>query len=506
MTFIPPSVLLPSQEALLLRMQHVACYSQQLVVIQGNEGAGKSTLLTALVSELEDYNSALVVCPMHADAAEIRRKILIQLLSDPLFDDEEPLGNTLRRLSKRLTKPLHILIDDAHHLPLELWAECLLLTNQQCAGRPIAITLAATPEVARHIYSQLTGVQRELMLPIDIDPLEIGEREALYYTLISRTDAVPYVPRDIVKSQLEQQKGRPGEVVALLERALQPEEQKRPDRRRLWRMLGAVTLTATFSLGLWYLVQSHPGEVSEAEPQEFPETGLLSPWGERQLTGYFTARAALLAEIELAEVTARAEQEAQRLADEAALEEARRLAEVPTAETIQSDTTRGKQEPHVEMTHDSAVQDVSLTQTQQSEGSKPLAAQVAADKAKPIESAAIQVPAVPENSVFAAQAWYQRSIQALPETGYTLQLATVSKRDSAATIFRRMASEPELRLVHYKDKLVILQGNYTSEVEANAQAKLVMERYGGGKPWVRAWKDLTSYRPLDSVSAGEISN
>ncbi|ABM01569.1 DamX domain protein [Shewanella amazonensis SB2B] len=512
MTFIPPSVLLPSQEALLLRMQHVASYSQQLVVIQGIEGAGKSTLLTALVSELEDYNSALVVCPMHADAAEIRRKILIQLLADPLFDDEEPLGNTLHRLSKRLTKPLHILIDDAHHLPLELWAECLLLTKQLCAGRPIAITLAATPEIAKHIYSQLTGVQRDFMLPIGIEPLDVKEREALYYTLISRTDDVPYVPRDIVKSQLEQQQGWPGEVVALLERALRPEEQMRPDKKHLWRTMGAAMLTASVSLGIWYLIQSHPGDDPEAEQHEYRETGLLAPWGKTQLTGYFVARAAAkeaaFDDTHL-EGAAQAAQEVQRRADEATLDDARRLAEVQTADTLHSDSAALKPGEAVEGERERTVLNEPVASSPENES-----AQSSASEAHKILStnAAAQLPpnakvhVEGDDSAFSAETWYQRSIQKLPVKGFTLQLATVSKRDSAATIFRRMASEPELRLVHYKDKLVILQGNYASEVEANDQAKLVMERYGGGKPWVRAWKDLTSYRPLDSVSGGEISN
>ncbi|QYK04992.1 AAA family ATPase [Shewanella zhangzhouensis] len=514
MTFIPPSVLLPSQEALLLRMQHVACYSQQLVVIQGIEGAGKSTLLTALVSELEDYNSALVVCPMHADAAEIRRKILIQLLADPLFDDEEPLGNTLHRLSKRLTKPLHILVDDAHHLPLELWAECLLLTRQQCAGRPIAITLASTPEVARHIYGQLTALQRELMLPIDIAPLELGEREALYYTLISRTEAVPYVPRDIVKSQLEQQQGWPGEVVALLDRALRPEEQKRPDKKRLWRTVGAAMLTASVSLGIWYLIQSHPGDAPEAEPHEYRETGLLAPWGKIQLAGYFAARAAAreaaFDDMRLAAEKAQAAQEAQRLADEAALDEARRLAEVHTADTMHSDTAALKPGEAAEGEKAGINKPAATSpENESTQSPEPSVSEIATSQETDAATQAStnkQVLAGHDDSAFSAETWYQRSIQKLPVSGFTLQLATVSKRDSAATIFRRMASEPELRLVHYKDKLVILQGNYTSEVEANDQARLVMERYGGGKPWVRAWRDLTSYRPLDSASGGEISN
>ncbi|WP_350583266.1 ATP-binding protein, partial [Pseudomonas sp. HY2-MNA-CIBAN-0224] len=84
---------------------------EQLLVICGDKGSGKSTLTAALASELDDYNCALIICPQHADSAEIRRKILVQLISAPIFDDERPLMDTVLRIQSSLTKPLHIIID-----------------------------------------------------------------------------------------------------------------------------------------------------------------------------------------------------------------------------------------------------------------------------------------------------------------------------------------------------------------------------------------------------------
>ncbi|WP_219013288.1 ATP-binding protein, partial [Shewanella algae] len=139
-------LLLPSQEALLQRLQHLACYGQQLVLLQGQAGAGKTRLLTALANVLDEHNLALVSCPQHADAAEIRRKLLIQLLPDPLFDDEQPLADTLLRYLGEMRKPIHILIDDADNMPLALWAECLLLTQLQARGEPITLTCSVSPE------------------------------------------------------------------------------------------------------------------------------------------------------------------------------------------------------------------------------------------------------------------------------------------------------------------------------------------------------------------------
>ncbi|MFT6258023.1 MAG: DamX protein, partial [Cellvibrionaceae bacterium] len=46
----PGLLLLPTQEALIQRLQHIASYSEQLLVICGDNGSGKSTLTAALAS------------------------------------------------------------------------------------------------------------------------------------------------------------------------------------------------------------------------------------------------------------------------------------------------------------------------------------------------------------------------------------------------------------------------------------------------------------------------
>lgn len=501
------------------RMQHMACYSQQLVVALGEKGAGKSTLLTALVSEQEEYNSALVVCPMHADAAEIRRKILIQLLSEPLFDDEEPLGDTLGRFAPAFSKPIHILIDDAHMLPLELWAECLLLSQQKCAGRPIAITFASEPARARALYSELGSAQRSLMAPIDIEPLLPTEREALYYTLMSRSEDVPYVPRDIIKTQLEQQGGRPGEVIALLELALTPQTQAANSSKGLWRLLAVAAVTLLVTVGLWGIISGHPGEANSADTtgtgdvaasasqteDNHQVTGLLVSFGEWRLKSYFANRKQSLDELLQAEADAKAAALAQEQADLALLEEAKALAQVETADTLNSASMHIAGSTKAQTSQDTVSTNSSTGERISNNYSTVGTAQVT-QPTKAAQPETIESKQAAGNDLKAAAAIKVATDMRLPKHGYTLQVATVGKRESADTILQRFANEPNLYLVAYRDKLVILQGNYANQAEADAQADLLPQRYGGGKPWVRAWKDLGSYQPIEAVSSGEISN
>ena len=213
-------LLLPTQEALVQRLQHTASYSGQLLLLSGLKGSGKSTLSLALASELDEHNSALVLCPLHADPAEIRRKILVQLISSPIFDDEMPLMDTVMRIQSTLTKPLHIIIDDAHLLPKSLWAECILLSQMRCAGANIAVTMAIDSEYLTKVMAELSEEMQQMLLPISIEPLPIAERDGLYQSLLLRSGCTPFIPRSIIHQQLEKQSGTPEEVVELLNLAI----------------------------------------------------------------------------------------------------------------------------------------------------------------------------------------------------------------------------------------------------------------------------------------------
>ncbi|MCF1438149.1 MAG: ATP-binding protein, partial [Shewanella sp.] len=228
--------LLPSQEALLQRLHLNASYTRQLQVVVGKAGAGKTTLITALADELEGYNSALVTCPAHADCAEIRRKILIQLTSSPIFDDEHSLAETLFRLKKELNQPLHIIIDDAHLLPLTLWAECLVLSQLECGGKPISLTFTSTPVFFVELAGQMTDEQQQMILTVQIGSLPLTEREVLFQLLLSRTGENAFLPAAVIAEQLARQSGSPEEVVSLLERALNPEGDKSTVRYWPWAL------------------------------------------------------------------------------------------------------------------------------------------------------------------------------------------------------------------------------------------------------------------------------
>ena len=260
----------------------------------GLQGAGKSTLATALANSFDDYNSALVVCPMHADDAEIRRKILVQLLSNPLFDDEVPLADTILRLAPSLSKPLHIIIDDAHFLSKSLWAECIILSQLHCAGRAIAITVTSLPEFVAGLMSELTESHRKQLLQITLEPLSCVEREGLYYSLLTRSERNPFTPREIVRSQLEKQTGTPAAVVVLLNLALHGEQESSLAWWHKYMLPLIIGLALVISLPIaWFYFPEEEAEPSVTH-DTLAITALRQQWlieyGNRLLVPYFVQR------------------------------------------------------------------------------------------------------------------------------------------------------------------------------------------------------------------------
>lgn len=455
-------LLLPSQEALIQRLTHLASYGQQLVLLRGAKGSGKTSLLTALANELDNRNLSLVSCPQHVSEQEIRRKIIMQLLPDPLFDDEVSLADTLLRFTANLQQPIHILIDDADNLPLPLWAELLLLTQIHCAGYPITVTASVSTSFAQQLQRQLPAAQRALLLAIAIPALNMAEREGLYQTLLTRSQQHTFTPRKIIGPKLAEQSGTPAEVLALLDLALHgtpAESRKFPWQKWVLSSLGVLLLGGMLA---WYLLRANVP--LPAVPQSQPVLAQVSPllsYAERilhpdvapPLTGLallealpppVTADVALNAEPSAGNAALREE-------DSDLLQDARSVADVATAEVANS-------QPATSAT---------IVGTE---------AAAKADAAASADTADVTV---------------------LPHSGYTLQLVSVKSRASLQPILAQLTGERFI-ICRNRHWWVVLVGDFKRRQDANAAIKQLAAK-GFNEPWLRAWKDIQDYQPQPRI-------
>ncbi|MDT3281030.1 AAA family ATPase [Shewanella scandinavica] len=476
------SVLLPSQEALIQRMHHVASYSDQLLVLSGVSGSGKTTLVTGLATDFDESNAAFVICPMHADNAEIRRKILVQLISSPIFDDDIPLADTLLRLASTQTKPLHIIIDDAHLLPKALWAECIILNQIQCAGKNIAVTLTVPPAFLADLLPQLPEQLRRQILPISIEPLTMPEREALYQTLLRYSEQNPFTPREIVRSQLEKQTGTPQEVVNLLDKALHSAPEKTSSLVK-YKAVMVTAVSMLLALGIWFGVTQPFSEEQALEAATYPaiDSPAFLSYGQKVLTPYFTLRAE---QLKLAAETAK-------------------VIEIETAEAKTEQAVDPLSEFHGEAPHpvpdDAALVSVGEVSSKSFGEDKPpeeTKSQAKVAEIQPVTAATAKVEKPITKVFFDTQK---------PLKGYTIQIASVAQLDTLRSTLKSIEHVEGVRVARHKQRWVVLVGNYSNSKSAsNAAAQLVKE-YHLDQPWVRKWADLKDYQLEESLPNREIS-
>ncbi|WP_144211967.1 ATP-binding protein [Shewanella donghaensis] len=489
---IQQTLLLPSQEALVQRLQHIASYSEQLVLVSGAKGSGKTTLVTALASELDNYNSALVICPMHADSAEIRRKILVQLISSPIFDDALPLSDTLMRIQSSLTKPLHIIIDDAHLLPKELWAECLVLTQIQCAGKPVSLTFTVTTQSFAEL-TELTAATKDLLLSVDIEPLSMVEREGLYRTLLVRSNKSPFIPREIIQAQIEKQSGTPAEVIALLNVALEDkvDQKKRWPKFASTAVVGAIVMLTIAVMWFFYDDQDVDSTV------DAPQLPVLysAPNSDVEWFNFFYAQKLLqswllehgyLVKINKPDSTIPFEQH---IMQNSSISKANNVDTVATDNTELAVIKTSTLNLGLQNNGSASNVDTSSSEDIHTDDVDESIAIIEIDKLQqqsidPIDEPVKQVDAAVVNNITPLM---QRS-------GYTLQLASVKDQKSLQNILSKLEDEPSLVEAKFKDRYIVLFGQFDDAAEAQSKAIALQSELGLSAPWVRKFSDLKGYQ------------
>ncbi len=471
-------------------------YGQQLTVLTGDAGAGKTTLTTALVDTLDDVSSALVVCPQHVDSAEIRRKILVQLLTEPVFDDEVPLPETLLRLGNTLPSHSHIVLDDAQYLPLELWAECIVLSQLSLAGRKLSLTMTAPADYFNQILAQLPDTQRPLLLPVAISPLTLPEREGLYYTLLHRSEETPFTPREIVKDQLQRQQGTPAEVVNLLYLALHGEPTT--PNKRLWPVYLAIGASVAFLLAGLYWFWTEPEETI-AKPKVQTVAAVRADafnqgYGQILLSGYFVERGRLSERVQESADVAVGSTE---LATQSKTQPEEELGSEIEGASAAQDEVLAHQDEHQAEQALSSQQDTQA-QTQQVYSSQAPSDSKALDRQ--VETFAVEPVSEPNESRNLGA-----STASVPHpTGYTLQLATVKRLESLDATIAKLPDANQVQIARYKSYWVLLYGQYTDR-QAGKQAALDLAQTAQlPAPWLRAWVDLSGYELQQGAVSREI--
>ncbi|WP_299494762.1 ATP-binding protein [uncultured Shewanella sp.] len=524
------SILLPSQEALLLRLQHISLYGEQLILLMGEQGSGKTTLVTTLLDTLDEHSLALVTCPKHCDSHEIRRKILIQLLKEPIFDDELTLSESLLQVVDSLPESVCIVIDDADNMPTEMWGECLALSQLTLANTAISLVCTSDNHFLSFITEQLSLVQAEYLLPISIPPLSLIERQSLYEAFLSANGQKTFMDADSLYDKLSEQSGTPEEVLVLFELSLQnvptstaadPQTYMRVMPKWVSLILVVVVLSVVTitGVGLWMLKLPIDGQVNKAHLLNKTQDSLHDDTvmlitvehQKNKLTASRKDAAVTSSAVSVSEVS---EPQVKAVIEQDKSIEETADAQVATPSNVQAFSVsspsqfatqaREKEEQSsgvIEQTP--SLKPVTVNKIAMPRDSDRNQVEKSISVATNKNSLQVEKTAVDAAKVQPPIVW-PTLLSVRPTQGYTLQLANVTKIETLYRLLTKIKGVEGLRIARYQQGWLVLVGEFDKKEFANKKSAYLIEKYKINKPWVRRWAGLSEYQLQVSVPSREI--
>lgn len=207
---------LESQVELLERLQLLTNFGSNLVTVAGQPGSGKSWLAQRyLEAWASEQNQCLLLCHPSQDDQQRRALLLSQIVSDPLFNQQDSLSDSLTRLLDGESCDVVIVIDDAHQLTEVLVSELWMLVLEAQANPIWNINIVLFSEVGNldALLTRLSYGQDHKPIDLEIDVLSQVEAEQFFESLVIR-----YVDDDSekrVRSAFKKTKPIPGDLMAL---------------------------------------------------------------------------------------------------------------------------------------------------------------------------------------------------------------------------------------------------------------------------------------------------
>jgi DamX protein len=179
---------LDSQIQLLSRIQFLTRFNSNLIQITGTEGAGKTWLAQHYLEHYsQDCNQALLLCHPAQTDSQHRSIVLKQLVNQPLFNDQDPLIQSLERMLEGHRCNVLLIIDDAHLLSpvliAELWAVITRAQNESLWQ--INVLLFSQTGRLNKYLDQVSHGQGQMPLELEISDLTEQEVQTFVEVVLS---------------------------------------------------------------------------------------------------------------------------------------------------------------------------------------------------------------------------------------------------------------------------------------------------------------------------------
>lgn len=176
-----------SQTELLDRLRLLTRFGSNLTNITGPDGAGKSWVAQRyLEAWAQDKNQSLLMCHPNQSDAQKRTILLNQLVSHPLFNENDAIPDSFVRMVGDEACDIVVVVDDAQLLSEALLAELwgLVLLAQNNAAWNINVVLFTSGSGLDAVLSRLSYGQETKPLALELEPFSTAEVEMFMELLV----------------------------------------------------------------------------------------------------------------------------------------------------------------------------------------------------------------------------------------------------------------------------------------------------------------------------------
>ena len=268
---------LDSQIQLLSRLQFLTRFSSNLIQVTGTEGTGKTWLSQRYLEHWAgDSHQSLLLCHPNQQDGQHRSIMLQQLAPKAVFNEQDPLGQSIERLFGQQPVNALIVVDDAHLLSQELVAELWGVVQQArlYPGWQVNILLFSHSGRLDKYLSQLVQGQGNSPLEVEIAPL--SEQEALLMVeMMFDGEHLDAQGRRRIREHALHCAPVPGELLKLDLAEDKDMAESKSRRMSPMALLGGLVVVAVAVIGWWFMPtaadKQSVGGVPQAQLDSLPD-------------------------------------------------------------------------------------------------------------------------------------------------------------------------------------------------------------------------------------------
>ncbi|RKF21341.1 hypothetical protein DBZ36_01420 [Alginatibacterium sediminis] len=264
-----PFAHLPSQQLLCQRIHSQIRFKSSLVLVGASPGGGKSLIAQELLEQAQFSQHALVSVDADSEDGDFRRALMLQLVAEPLFNQDDPIADSLFRNLDHVDGPQLLVVDNAQNLSADLILELLVLLHSYPTrfSQRLSIVLIGDEEQLFAEAEAVVGQTEIQAIWLSIPPLTAGEVTILARLLFERAGYQAQMEnREAIERQLRLARFNPKRVVFFVDQIVNGEvimSDTPSSKKNLVLLAVAIILIAALA-GLLYQMLAN---TSQLEPQ-----------------------------------------------------------------------------------------------------------------------------------------------------------------------------------------------------------------------------------------------